>query len=740
MPEPQKVRTFGAAPVFLTAISTILGAVMFLRFGYAVGNVGFYGTLAIVIIGHLVTIPTAMALSEIATNQKVEGGGEYYIISRSFGINIGAAIGIALFFSQAISVAFYLIAFAEAFDPVRDMVMEQYGFLIDKRFISLPMLGVMFLLMMGKGADLGVKALYVVVGLLFVSLVLFFIGSPTHGIEFTPSMLASKVENPDSFFYVFAICFPAFTGVTAGVGLSGDLKDPSRSIPLGTLSATVVGMLVYVFIAFKLSISATPEELDSDQLIMGNISVWGPIIPIGLAAATVSSALGSIMVAPRTLQALAGDSVFPVATVNKWLHKGKPITNEPVHATIVTTLIALLFIALGDINAVAEIISMFFMVTYGSICAISFLQHFAANPSYRPIFRSKWFLSLLGAVLCVYLMFMMNPGYAVLALIIMTLFYITITYDTNRKEGLAGIFQGVIFQLSRQLQVFLQMSDKNTKDVSWRPSVICMCDNSFERFQAFNLMRWMSHQYGFGTYIHFINGYYSKETKKDAADALERLIGMAGASHSNVYLDTLISPSWTSAIAQLVQLPGISGTENNMLLFEFKKGEAGNLPNVVDNVNIMSTAGFDVCILGSSDRAFGFNREIHIWLGIHDFTNASLMILLGYIILGHPDWSNGQIKLFALFPDDEMHSQQTNLHDLVESGRIPISASNINVLGYQENMAFSSVVSEHSSKADLTIIGFNAKYMKEKYLDFFNEFDKVGNVLFVSAQTEKVIS
>jgi hypothetical protein len=113
---------FGTLPVFLTAISTILGAVMFLRFGFAVGSVGFIGALSIILIGHVVTISTAMALAEIATNQKVEGGGEYFIISRSFGINIGAAIGIALYLSQAISVAFYVIAFGEAFDIIKPWV------------------------------------------------------------------------------------------------------------------------------------------------------------------------------------------------------------------------------------------------------------------------------------------------------------------------------------------------------------------------------------------------------------------------------------------------------------------------------------------------------------------------------------------------------------------------------------------------------------------------------------------
>lgn len=109
-------RRFGTAPVFITAIQTILGAILFLRFGYAVGTLGFWGCLIIILLGHSLTIPTALALSELATNKRVEGGGEYFIISRSFGLNIGATIGMALYLSQAISVAFYIIAFTESFE------------------------------------------------------------------------------------------------------------------------------------------------------------------------------------------------------------------------------------------------------------------------------------------------------------------------------------------------------------------------------------------------------------------------------------------------------------------------------------------------------------------------------------------------------------------------------------------------------------------------------------------------
>jgi amino acid transporter len=422
-------RRFGTAPVFLTAISTILGAVMFLRFGYAVGNLGFIGTLGIILLGHLVTIPTAMAIAEIATNQRVQGGGEYYIISRSFGSLVGASVGTVLYLSQAISVAFYIIAFGEAFRPVFDAIQARWSVgPLDPRLVTVPAALLIAILMLTKGASLGVQALYVVVGTLFASLVCFFLGRPTDDANGGGMYsLVQTVANPDPFFTVFAICFPAFTGMTAGVGLSGDLKNPQRSIPLGTLGATLTGMFVYVAIAWKLSISATPRELVGDQLIMSRIALWGPIIPIGLACATISSALGSILVAPRTLQALANDRVFPGERMNTWLARGSQWTNEPVRATLVTSLIALVFVMAGNVNFVAKIISMIFMVTYGSLCMVSFLQHFAADPSYRPRFRSRWYISLFGAAMCLWLMFSMSPLYAALSIVMLGAVYLIIS-------------------------------------------------------------------------------------------------------------------------------------------------------------------------------------------------------------------------------------------------------------------------------------------------------------------------
>ena len=743
-------RKFGTAPVFFTAISTILGAIMFLRFGWAVGNVGFVGTLAIILIGHAVTIPTAMAIAEIATNQKVEGGGEYYIISRSFGLVIGSSIGIALYFSQAISVAFYIIAFSEAFSSLFDFLLATYEFhpTIEylfslKQTVSIPALFLLTAIVLTKGADLGVKTLYIVVAILFIALVAFFVGQTDYSATFSFDPFLNVSDSggiPESFFIVFAVIFPAFTGMTAGVGLSGDLKDPGRSIPMGTLAGTISGMVIYFFITYKLSVSASPADLaDTNQLVMAKIAWQGWwLIPVGLAAATISSALGSIMVAPRTLQAIARDHLIPSNRLNVWLSRGRGKGDDPFNATLITVAVAFVFVLIGGLNAVAGIISMFFMVTYGSLCLISFLQHFAADPSYRPTFKSRWWLSLFGAVACFGLMFFMNAGYAILALIFMTLTYLGVSYFNPDKKNLAVIFQGVIFQISRQLQVFLQKTEKE-QTASWRPSVICISEHSFDRLAAFDFLRWVSQKYGFGTYIHKIDGYLSKSTKEEANKAQKRLIHMAESSGSNIYIDTLISPSYTSAIAQVIQLPGISGTDNNLLMLEFSKHNPENLKDIVDNFKLVRSVNFDVVILGSSERSFGLKQSIHLWITSRDFKNATLMILLAYIILGHKDWRKGYIKIFAVVQEESAAEERDRLFNLIQTGQLPISPKNVEFIPRKEAVEIRKIVNEKSIDADLTIIGFNDELLKHQGAKVFEGYDQVGNTVFVNAGEQKSI-
>ena len=735
-------KQFGTTPVFIASISTILGAILFLRFGYAVGNVGFFGAIAIIVLGHAVTIPTALAVAEIATNRKVEGGGDYYVISRSFGINIGAAIGIALFLSQAISVSFYIIAFAESFIPFGQFLNEKYNLgilsnlLVNSKAIGLISMSLLSLLIISKGADLGVKALYVVASVIFISLLLFFLGESQ--IEMKQVNFFSKAEEAKDFFYVFTIIFPAFTGISAGLGLSGDLKEPRKSIPRGTIIATVLGAIIYILVAFKLVISTDLNNLANNQLVMSDIAIWGPIIPIGLACAAISSALGSIIIAPRTLQAIAKDKIFPSSKIDIWLAKQKKENNEPLNGTIVTCIIAFFFVYVGDINNVARIISMFFMVTYGAICLISFLEHFSGDPSYRPAFKSRWYISLLGAVLSIWLMFKMDTLFAFLSIIIMITFYYFISKKSSDKREFVNLFKDVLEQIARQLKIFLQrINDSNlSSNFHWRPFVVSISDASLTRKSAFDITRWISYKYGFGTYIHYIKGYLSKQTFEQSKVIKHQLIE---GKKTNVYVDTLISPSYTSALAQVVQLSSISGTENNLILLEYSESDKESFEDVMSNFNLLHTTGYDVAIMRSSDFKLDKKEEIHIWISSRDYKNSNMMILLGYIILGHPEWKKAQIKVFTIYPKDKFEEYKNQMFDYIESGRLPISPRNMKMLPHDEDISIKEIINNHSSNSDLTIIGFRGELVKKQKLDIFEGYDNLGNILFVNSINQKDI-
>lgn len=732
---------FGTAPVFFTAISTILGAILFLRFGYAVGTLGFWGVVLIILLGHMVTIPTALAISEIATNKRVEGGGEYFIISRSFGLNIGATIGIALFMSQAISVAFYVIAFTEAFEFFFNFMRERFDINLPRQVISIPAMTGLAFLILKKGANLGVKTLYIVVAILAFSLAMFFLGKTDHAATSEFNLANAAFRNRDSFFIVFAIVFPAFTGMTAGVGLSGDLRNPAKSIPLGTTAATISGMIIYFFVIYKLALSFTPEDMLNNQLIMARIAIGGSvIIPLGLAASTISSAIGSVMVAPRTLQALATDRSFPSTRMNYWLSRSRKRDGEPANASLVTVIIAMAFVALGNVNAVAEIISMFFMVTYGSLCLISFLNHFGSSPSYRPSFKSRWYLSLAGFLISLWVMFMINAPYAFAAIFLMVIIYLFIDHYHSERKGLESLFANSIFQLNRNLQVYLQRSKQKKSEKEWRPSAICITKNSFTRDTAFRLLNWISYKYGFGTYLHRIEGYYSKSTHEQAADELQRLVSSFEKVENHVYVDTLISPSYTSAIAQAIQLPGISGMENNMVIFEFDRSTPGEINEIIDNFALVNAGNFDIVILASSSRKINYRNGIHVWIKSTDEFNANLMILLSFIISGHPDWKKSEIKIFDICKKDELDELQVLKKKFIEEGRLPITEKNIEIIIEEPNISPKQRINERSSDAALTIIGFREEYIKHEGIKVFQGYDNLGTILFVNSHSEKSIN
>jgi hypothetical protein len=269
--------------------------------------------------------------------------------------------------------------------------------------------------------------------------------------------------------------------------------------------------------------------------------------------------------------------------------------------------------------------------------------------------------------------------------------------------------------------------------------VVCLSRASFERLGAFDLLSWISHRYGFGTYVHQIPGYVSRATKEQSRADMKRLVEMAHASRSNVYLDTMISPSFTTALAQLLQFPGISGKENNTILFEFSKDDPKDLDDIVGDYPLIAALDFDVVLLGSSRRGFGYRSQLHVWLTPADYENASLMILLAYILLGHPDWKHGVIKVFSVLPADRMEEERDRLFRLIRSGRLPITASNVELIPQQAGKDRRAIVNERSRDADLVILGFRGEAVRRTGAGLFGGYDGVGNLLFVNTRQEKEI-
>jgi hypothetical protein len=383
---------------------------------------------------------------------------------------------------------------------------------------------------------------------------------------------------------------------------------------------------------------------------------------------------------------------------------------------------------------------MFFMVTYGSLCLISFLNHFGADPSYRPRFKSRWTLSLLGFVVSVWLMFKINWMYAILAIVIMILLYVIINRVHSERQGLETIFRSAIYQINRNLQVYLQKQKELKRKLPWRPSAICISKRSFDRENAFNLLNWISYKHGFGTYIHLIEGYFSTSSEEKAREMLKILIEKSEYKHSNVYLDTLISPSYTSAIAQIIQLPGISGMENNMVILEFDRTRPDNLEQIIENIPLIRAGKYDVCILSSSKKPVKYKNGIHIWIRSVDVTNANLMILLSYIILGHPDWRRGAIKIFDVCKKEEVEKTKEGLVNLIEEGRLPISQKNVEIIEADINVNVKKIIAERSADAGLTLIGFRVERLKHDGEDLFSGYESMGDVLFVNSHRQKEIT
>ena len=336
----------------------------------------------------------------------------------------------------------------------------------------------------------------------------------------------------------------------------------------------------------------------------------------------------------------------------------------------------------------------------------------------------------------IWIMFKINTLYAVLAIALMGIIYLIINQYHRERQGIAGVFINSLFQLNRNLQVFLQKKGEKQREAEWRPSAICISSKSFERQRAFEMLNWISYKYGFGTYIHRIPGYYSHATYEQAQLDQDKLRNKFSSLHHQVYIDTLISPSYTSAIAQAIQIPGISGMENNLVLFEYNKDVSGDSAEIIDNLSLIHSGNFDITIFASSKTQINYAGGIHIWIRSSDYENANLMILLSFIILGHSDWRKSNIRIFEVYKPDALESTKQKVDTLIQTGRLPITRKNLEWIQEDPNIPFKDLVNSKSSTAGLALIGFNMDKVKHDGEKALNGFDDVPQILFVNSHKQ----
>jgi hypothetical protein len=253
-------------------------------------------------------------------------------------------------------------------------------------------------------------------------------------------------------------------------------------------------------------------------------------------------------------------------------------------------------------------------------------------------------------------------------------------------------------------------------------------------------MKWISYQHGFGAYFHFIEGYYSRQTHKESKILLKQLISNTKNRRSTLYIDTMISPSYTSAIAQGIQTPSTSGMENNLVIFEYDKRCPEELTAILSNVNLVRSGNFDVGILAISELYFNPTNGIHVWIREHDDNNTNFMILLGYIIMSHPDWKKSHIKIFIASTKKESLKVKEEMKQRIATGRLPITLANIEFVLIDDNQSLYHAIKDHSFQAGLTIIGFNEDHIKHDPIAFFTEYKSTGDILFVNASQPKEIT
>jgi len=705
------------AGVFTPSILTILGAIMFLRAGYVIGQAGIRNAIIILVVAESISLLTALSMSTIATNTPVKGGGAYFLISRALGPQFGGAIGLALFLAQALSVPFYVLAFTNSLITDFPSLGPWFG------TIALATAVLLFAInWISSGA--AIRFQYVIMALLGLAIVAFLGGAL---VRFDPALFRenfhSDYTEKINFWVVFAVYFPAVTGIFAGVNMSGDLKDPAKSLVRGTLAAIAVGFLVYLLQMVLCGGSQSRVDLiDHAYGMLRKNALFraGFLVMGGMFAATLSSAVGSFLGAPRVLQALARDRIFRIFSL---FARGSGDKDEPrlgLMLTLVLTLSVILLVigkeSMTAFDMIASIVSMFFLCTYGMVNFAAFVESFGANPSFRPRFKfCHWSVSLLGFLACVAVMVLINAVYALSAVLIISLLYIYLSRRVYRS-AFGDARRG--FQYAMAVRTLQKLRNMTAHPKNWRPTFLVMAGNTQAHLTLIKYAAWMEGGRGLVTAAQVITGdlqtYASRvESLRATMESFLRYNSLA------VFPEVIFCHDVDEGIRTLVQAHSIGPLKPNTILFGWPRKE--------ERADAMLRHVWDTAALGKSvvivvDKGlpspYRTNRRIDIWWRGQE--NGSLMVTLAHLLTQDWEWRDSQIRILRLIRDAAgRDSSRQAISSLVEAARIRAETRVV-----VSTDAFPQVLRDHSTKADVVFMGIHPRD-EQPFVEYYQGLDQV---------------
>lgn len=710
--------------VFTPSVLTILGLIMYLRFGWVVGNVGLFWTFAIVLMASSITFITGLSASAIATNMLVGVGGEYFMISRSLGLELGGAIGIPLYFCRTLSVTFYCFGLAEAliiFWPEAWGPVPGYAIQLITAIII-----VVITFLSGKSASLVLKAqipILILVGLSILALAIGGLTGPLHA----PQVEANYDSAPEGFWYVFAVFFPAVTGFTAGIGMSGDLKDPKKSIPIGTLGAVLTCLFIYLLIPIIIASSGKVTNAELLDAASGTEN-WTKIAVLGgffifpaVIGAILSSAFGSILNGPRVLQALSADGLAP-----KFFSKLSK-TGQPTIATWISGAIALLAVFLGGLNTVAVLVAVLFLTLYVAINLSAALEVLVAEPSYRPRIKVPWFVSLLGAAGAIFVMFLISPLACLIALILEVLIY-TFLSRRSLEQQWGDVGSGLWLNIAKRALLNHNKIKRNPRN--WRPKILLFAKDINDRLPLVKLGAAFSQNKGIFTISQLItvNEDISFSNIENKRNEMQKSIQQYGIE---AFCEVNIVTEIKNGIQEIAKAHGLAGMKSNTIMEGWSESAEGRVKQLA-NLRTLAFSGKNILFVRFGKRILEHKpqKKITIWWGGKE-QNADLMLLMAYLLQLNADYRTHEIEIVSIVQSEsEIQQLKKHIESQLPQARIKASVE-ILVQGYN---TIQKIIKKRSIDSEIVFIGLRLpeKGDEAEIADWLNEISiEIPTTIFV---------